>query len=544
MTSITTPIYNSPFDGGESRSAENPEVPLNSAIFEDYDGYGLKTTSGVRVSRRKALGYPAIWRAVNLISTKVASVSFDIYKPLPGGGEEIDLQHPAQLLMEAPNEWMGPFDFKQTLLGCALLRGNGYAYIYRDSDGSPLELLPLDPEATYPVRRNGELWYVTTYRGVNYPQETYLRFPACDCIHIKGLSYDGLVGYDVITILRESIGGALATREHKTRFFSNSTRPPIVLEFPPGMKDDVIDKIANRWASMNQGLTNAHRTGILRAGVKLNTIATSARDAQLLENLTFDAVDIANMFGLPPRKVGLDQGGGYNSVYEENQSIYSDNVHPWCMKVAQEKQRKLLTEDEKKARSRSVGFKPDDIGTANPQQQADFYNKAIMSGWMNPDEVRSKRGLNPLPDGAGKQFWRPVNLAPIDQIDVKADPLPSADPPANDSMRAAIRKAIAETAGRMARRLTTHAERAAKKDARAWLSTGVDEHLAAITEAFEPLAEAARQLSPRSLSAAAIAKGLVLTMRAEMGSASDLAAWLAKFPDEMARSIPISALPE
>ena len=59
MTSIMTPIYNSPFDDGESRSAENPDVPLNSAIFEDYDGYGLKTTSGVRVSRRKALGCPA-----------------------------------------------------------------------------------------------------------------------------------------------------------------------------------------------------------------------------------------------------------------------------------------------------------------------------------------------------------------------------------------------------------------------------------------------------------------------------------------------------
>lgn len=48
------------------RVSENPEIPLSSErIGELFDG--ASTTAGLVVTEKKALGIPAVWRAVNLI---------------------------------------------------------------------------------------------------------------------------------------------------------------------------------------------------------------------------------------------------------------------------------------------------------------------------------------------------------------------------------------------------------------------------------------------------------------------------------------------
>jgi hypothetical protein len=53
------------------RSLENPNVPLNIADPDDLTFTalgGTRSAAGVRVGMSRALGYPAVWRAVNLIS--------------------------------------------------------------------------------------------------------------------------------------------------------------------------------------------------------------------------------------------------------------------------------------------------------------------------------------------------------------------------------------------------------------------------------------------------------------------------------------------
>jgi HK97 family phage portal protein len=496
---LTTPIHIDAAPELANRSAENPAVPLSQALWDDENGVSFvgKTSSGVRVNEKRALGYSSIWRAVNLISRRLGAMPLKVFRSV-GRGKEVDATHPAhKLLRRKPNEWMTAIVFKQTLQASALLRGNGYAYITRDRDGRPVELLPLSAENTWPMRRNGRLWYVTQVpRPDGGPGEVRV-LEHTDVLHIRGLGFDGLVGHDVVSILRETIGKAIGTRDYSARFFQNNARPSVALEFPSGMKDAVIQNVVERWGAMNRGLENAHKIGVLREGIKLNTYSMNARDSQLLENLTFDAVDVANIFGLPPRKLGLDQGGGYNSIYEENQSIDDDTMEPHWVTWEEECSDKLLTEEEKATESHSCLFVRNAVMRANPGERADYYAKMWQMGAMSQDEIRAFEDQNPLPDGQGNRYFVPLNYVASDAVGQPTDPAPEPTPaptPTVDTtgLRAALRVALADTARRMARRLLTQAERAEKKNLGEWIDGDQSHNLRAIREAFSPLLSAAR----------------------------------------------------
>lgn len=425
-------------------SAENPAVPLSSIADGDdmFDTLtGGKTASGARVNRKTALGLSAVWRGVNLIAGDVGRHPFRVYR-YDGAGLVADPRHQAARVMRRPNDYMTPFTFRQTLQAHALLSGNGYAYIVRDlADGRPLELLPLDPDRTWPVRANGVLWYVSQsdspVPGRRRNAKLFVKVPATDMLHVKGLGFDGLTGYPVLRILRETFGGAIASRDYGARFFRNDGSPGIALQCPAAMKETAVTNLRESWTRLHVGFDNAHRPAILRDGVTIGTVPkASAREAQLLENRSFDAREIANVLGVPPHKLGDPSRTAYNSLESENDGYHEDTLDRWFIAWEQEADWKLLTEEEKEQESHCCKFDPRPISRVPLSQRGAYYSQAITGGWLSPDECRAYENLNPRPDGKGGVFAMPANLMPVTPADPPAPTEPT-DPPAADPAPAA-----------------------------------------------------------------------------------------------------------
>jgi phage portal protein BeeE len=74
------------------RSVEYPTVPLAQAY--NYLTHGIESTSGVQVNQVTVLGYPAVWRGVNLIASKLAVLPLNVYKDTRDGGRVEDANHP------------------------------------------------------------------------------------------------------------------------------------------------------------------------------------------------------------------------------------------------------------------------------------------------------------------------------------------------------------------------------------------------------------------------------------------------------------------
>ena len=179
---------------------ENPAVSLQDpAAWDRYFG-GMGTEAGVKISPTNAMGHPPLWRAVSLISGSVAKLPVDVFRRLPEGAKERDTLHPAtRLLKKRSSKYVKAFTLKQTLVGHALLRGNGYAAIERNNRGDATQLVLLDPDVTFPAMRDAELWYVTEIRGEQ------VRIPSRDVFHVRGLSNDGMKGYDIVTLMAEAL---------------------------------------------------------------------------------------------------------------------------------------------------------------------------------------------------------------------------------------------------------------------------------------------------------------------------------------------------
>lgn len=394
-------------------SIENPSSPLGSRW--DLDGRQFESESGVTISREAALKLSGFWRGVTLRSDYIARLPLEV-KRKTERGREVDALHPAyNLLMYQPNQEQNAFTLKKTAEAHQILSGNGYIYIMRLGSGAPAELWNLDPDNTWPVRVGGQLWY-TTMIDYGDGQHEWRKLPPEDVIHLKGLGFNGLCGYPFMRYARETLGMGLAANEYSSRFFRNNAEPRVIISVPGIMPQEAQARFAEQWNMMHQGLENSHRTAVLTNGATIQPFSISARDAQLLDQRKFTLIEIANLLGLPPHKVGASDRIAYNSLEQENQAFSDDTLEPRMREWEQELRNKLLTEKQKATDSHTICFDRNELVRADVTARAAYLDKAI-GKWMTIDEGRTSEGMNPLPGEAG------------DQLQLEA---PSSDNPAED----------------------------------------------------------------------------------------------------------------
>ena len=482
---------------------ENPRFNLNDPeAWETFVGMGEGPThSGNHVNAETALTFSPYWRGVSLISGTVGKLPLFVYRR-EGEGKSRDPGHPAYyLLRREPNAEMTADTFLQTLTAHALNHGNGLAYVVRDAGGRPLELIPLLPETSYPVRVNGVLWYVT---GVAGEQR---KLPAADVLHIKGLGFDGLTGYPLWKKARHSLGLGMAAEEFGARYFSNGAEPSVVIEHPAKVSEKAAANLRNSWNAMHAGLSKAHRAAVLEEGMKLSAFGHNAEDAQLIGTRQFQIREVANWLGIPPHKLGDTARTSFASLEQENQSFLDDAIDPWLVKWERELERKLLTEREKREDTHAVEFLRQALARADLTARANYYRTALGGRpWMTQNEVRGRENMNPV-DG-GDVILEPLNMGDAGGANNEpAQPDPATPKPAGDDagdVAGAVRNVLHDAAARMARRLLTGWQRA--KDRPAWLAGEMRaEHLDVIARALAPALAAVAATTGRQVEPAALA---------------------------------------
>lgn len=521
--------------GGRSNQAwlENPSNPLDDGEAEVNTA---RTDAGVRVNREAILGHPAVWGAICKVSRAVGILPVDIYR-YSGEDELQDKQHPLhRILSKRPDVELSPFVFKQKLTADAM-GGNAYAYVWRDRDRRPLGLWPLNPELTCPVRMNNRLYYGTVLPITNEVR----KLDAANVVHIKGLSFDAVEGYDVVTILRNAFALGLGQRKYRGIYFKNNGKPNVVVEAPAELDDEARNRLMASFRAAASGLENAHRAVLLEEGVKLHEYGATARDSQLLDGEEHELVQIANIYGIPPSWLGAKTNVSYKSLEQDTKLFWNNAVLPWIVQIEEELNEKLLTPEEKAADSHVIKFDRNEFEWADMQTRFAAYNLGISGGWLNRDEVRRWENLNAIPGGVGSEFLVPLNMGtatdtPSDPTgdtdeDDDGDPVDPADqqkadddaeeqeqqdaaktkahkegsndrqrrnesrqPGSRESARLqVVQEIFARDVARMVGRIATAAARAAKADASrfaTWLDGIETEHGRTVADAIDPPARA------------------------------------------------------
>ncbi len=410
------------FGSVEQRADPDPFSLQDVDRINDVFGTG-RSTSGVIVTDAKALKLMAFWRGVNLLSATVAKLPCHVRRKLKEGGWERRNDHPAYVLLNRrANPRTNSDVFRRSIMGHVLMRGNGYALIDRSGDGRPRALWLLDPAKVTPIVANGKLQYVVRHgapaitnqnasKAKITPNDTSI-LDGSSVLHIRGLSYDGVVGYDVVRVAADAIGQGLAVREYASRFFSNGAVPAYFLEHPGKLADDTHKKIVNSLERMHRGLKRAHRFALLEEGMKANALTFTPEQSQLIESGKFSIIDIALALGVPPHKIGDTSRQGFASLEQETRAFLDDSVDPWLCAFEAESRDKLLTEDEQNtARTGyyTIEHERNALVRADLAARSEALNKYVSGGIMTVNEARAREGLPPI-DG-GDQLFRPLNMA-------------------------------------------------------------------------------------------------------------------------------------
>lgn len=405
-----------------NNSVENPSVPLNdpdawAEMFGDQ-----RTDSGVRVSPRTVIGYPPFWRGVSLICGAVRKAPLQVYSRTGKNNKELAKQHPAyRLLYRKPNPFILAGVFKSTLQFHALLHGNGYAAIFRDNAARPRELLLLDPNTTSIAQRGTELYYIAE---AGNQKRT---IAAENVFHLKGLSFDGLVGIDTVSVMANALGLGIAARKFGARFFDKGANASGVLMIPRGLPEKAAEKLKKDWESYQTGLDNSFRTAVLEEGTKWQQTTVSPEQAQFLQTRQFEVREVANILGLPPHKLGDKEGMAYNSLEQENKAYIGDSLDPWLCTYEDEAEEKLLTEQEKDSDSHFVEFDRTALEQSDSSTQTRNRIAKVNGGLISTDEARGEMNLGPLPNGQGERYRVPSGYTFADAPEPPTDPTEPVD---------------------------------------------------------------------------------------------------------------------
>mgnify|MGYP000373199529 CR=1 FL=1 len=399
------------------------EFALNSPEAREFLVGTQSTVAGVSVTAQTAMKYPPYWRAVNLISSDVAKIPLHLYQAGDGNRTRA-VEHPGYpLLRRNPNEYQTAGVFKKTLQFHKLHFGNGYAYISRDRNAKPLDMTILSPTDTVPVMTERGLFYTT-----NIGSEQ-LKFPARDVFHLKGLSFDGLIGYSVIDLMADALGLGIAAREYGARFYGQGSNASGILMIPGNVNKDVAKNIIKDWNEMATAMTRAHKVAVLQGGVTWQPTTIDPQKAQAIETRQFEVREVSNITGVPPHKLGDDTRTSHNSLENENQSYLDDCLDHHLCNWEEEAGDKLLTEQEKADDSHYFEFNRAALLKTDIKTRFEVYNIARGIGVYSANDIRRKENEEPIGE-QGDVYLVPANMFNAQDVaDGKhTPPDPNADP--------------------------------------------------------------------------------------------------------------------
>ena len=360
--------------------------------------FASRTQAGVFVDGDSMFRNAVVWACVQYLTRAIGQLPWRVLKELPSGGAERATTHPVDwLLHKRPNPEMGAMTFKQTLLGSALTRGNGYAEIQRDARNMPVALWPIATDRVQPKRRegSGELLY-----RIHNGSGRFVDLEAMDVFHLRGFpGPDGVIGLDVVAYAAQSIGWAQATELFGASFFGEGMNPAGVIETPKGMDQPGRDRLKAELENLYKGPRKANRTALLDAGMKWTRVSVQPNAAQFIESMQHQVEMICRWFGVPPHKVQHLLRATFSNIEHQSIEVVVDAIAPWAKLFEEEADYKLFGATNRQGFFTKIYLQG--LMRGDARSRGEFYKLMRESGAISADEIRALEDLNPLPEGEG-----------------------------------------------------------------------------------------------------------------------------------------------
>lgn len=382
------------------KSGEPPNALTPEAVAEmrgiTYDSY-----TGRQVTTLRAMQMTAVFGCVRVLSESVGMLPCSLFERTDKGKFPAVKERLFKLLSLKPNGYMTPQEFWELVMVCLCLRGNFYAYKVK-AFGEVIELLPLNPDSVTP--KLNERW--EPVYEVTFPDGTQDALTQDEIWHVRIFTLDGLKGVNPIAFARHAIALGLATEEHGSRLFGNGTVTSGVLQTDQLLSDEAFSRLKTEFQEEHQGLGNSHKPLILEQGLKWQSIALNADDAQFLETRKFQLEEICRMFRVPQHLVQNTDRATFSNIENLGRGFINYSLIPYLTRIEQRINIGLVSSD-------NIGrlyakFNTGALLRGDTTSRFNSYKTAIQNGIYSPNECREFEDMNPRE--GGDIYLTPMNM--------------------------------------------------------------------------------------------------------------------------------------
>lgn len=376
---------------------EQKAISLRELLLADATPGGMPA-----VTWHTALQASVVLACARVIAEGLSQVPFRLLRT-DGLMRESAADHPLHALIEwGPNDWQTtPEMFDQIGMHLALM-GNAYVLVTR-SRGQIVEMLPWQPQAVEVKATAAGIRYVLQLEDGRLQP-----VPAEDIWHLRGPSWDGVLGLDVVKLARESIGLSLAAEKSVTSGMQNGSRLSGILTTEQALSKDQREHLRESWQASQAGSANAGRIAVMSSGMKFQAMSSNPVDAQQIENRKFQVEEVCRAMRVLPAMVGAsDKASTYASAEAMFQAHVTHTLGPWYRRVERSAAKALLTPAER-ADGLYFHFAEQGLMRGDTAARSAFYSALFNVGALSPNEIRGLEDMNPYP--TGDVYRVPMNM--------------------------------------------------------------------------------------------------------------------------------------
>ena len=378
---------------------------------------GTITGSGQSVNVMSAVRVSTIFAGCRVIGEGVAQVPLKLIRET-GRTRTPAREHPLYNVLGArPNPWMTSFEYREVIIWHAVLAGNHYSFINRVR-GVIKELIPFEPGSVTVKRAND--WTLTyEVRADNGEVQV---FPASAIWHVRGPSWNGWQGLDMVRQAREAIGLSLAI-EAATASLHKSGASPSGVYSVEGTLNDTQYAALSAWIAKNiGGAENAGKVMLMDRAAKWTQMTMSGVDAQTMEQRRFQVEEVCRFMRVSPIMVyGSDKASTYAGSTANFLAHLTHTIAPWYQRLEQSMDANLLT-DRERAEGYYTNFVEEGMLRTSATETKDILLGYVNGGIMTANEAREKLDMNPDADPESDELRIPANIVGSVPTDETTDP--------------------------------------------------------------------------------------------------------------------------
>ena len=389
-----------------SRAVAEQKSLTTHQLFTELYG-GRVSATGRTVNVATAIEVSAVFACNRVIGNGIAQVPLKLMRESTDGKTRLPAKdHPLyRVLALKPNRWQTSFQWRQMVSWHVELCGNHFSFINRVF-GKVMELFPFTPGSVEVIDLGGGE-YEYTVTAPNGNKKTY---PAESILHLRGPSWDGAVGLDVVKTAREAIGLSLASELSAANLHKNGVQSTGVYSIDGTLNPEQQEKLSG-WINKHfGGAENAGKPLILDRAAKWVSTQMSGIDAQALETRKNQIEEVCRFHGVMPIMAGYsDKSSTYASAEQMFLAHMQHCLSPRWTNYEQSFDAALLTEKER-ASGLFTNFTEEGMLRGSIVDTKDVLLGYTNGGLMTPNEARAKLDMNPDVDPASDKLRIPANI--------------------------------------------------------------------------------------------------------------------------------------